>query len=307
MKHHRSERIHPRREVLQTLALAGAAYVARPLDLLYGSSSAAGEADLAIAHGRDIKAATRAAVSALGGMRRFISRGDIVLVKPNIGWPRVPAQGSNTHPEVVASIVDQCFEAGAKIVKVADRSLDLPERCYRRSGIAQAVRQSGGLVEIVDASQFRVVPMQGEVMREWPVYVGAIEVDKRINVPVAKHHTLCGMTAAMKNWFGMLGADRDRLHRQIHVTVTDMAQFFRPHLTVLDATRVMLRNGPQGGSLADVQAMDVVAASRDQVAIDAFAATLIGLRATDVEYLALGQARGLGEMRLEKLRIARIG
>ncbi len=304
--HHTHEHRYPRRRVLRTLAWGGVACVAQPLDLL-ASLGAPPDPDLAIAHGTDIRAATSAAVLALGGMRRFVSRGDRVLVKPNIGWPRVPAQGANTHPEVVRAIVEQCFEAGAKTVIVADRSLDRPDRCYERSGIAAASRTAGATVEIIDPERFKRTSFGGELIKEWPVYVTALEVDKRIDVPVAKDHNLCRLTAAMKNWFGMLGADRDRLHREIDTSVADMAQFFRPDLTVLDATRVVRRNGPQGGSLADVQRMDLVAASRDQVAIDAFAATLLGLKPADVGYVVRGHARGLGEMRLERLRIAKVG
>ncbi len=304
MSHGRACR-RSRREVIRALALAGAGGLALPPALVPILGAAPQDPHLSIVHAADPKAATRAAVAALGGMRRFVSRGDTVLVKPNIGWARAAAQGANTTPEVVAAVVELCLEAGAKTVKVADHTLDMPDRCYARSGIKAAAERAGARVEPIDPARFRTMAIGGEAMKNWEVYADAIEVDKRINVPTAKHHSLCGMTAAMKNWFGMLGGQRDRLHRQIHTNVADMAVFFRPHLTVLDATRVLVRNGPQGGSLADLQQMDLVAASTDQVAIDAFVATLLGIAPAGVGYIAEGHARGLGEMRLDRLRVAK--
>lgn len=284
-----------RRELLKSLALAVAGFP---------TAAAGSRPDLAIIHGSDIRAATEAAVAAIGGMARFVSRGDVVFIKPNIGWARTPAQGANTHPEVVAALVELCHEAGARAVKVADHTLDVARRCYRRSGILAAAQKAGAQVEIVDPAKFKLMPFGGEVIKEWYVYTEALEADKLINVPVAKHHSLCRFTMAMKNWFGMLGGERNRLHEQIHTSIADVAQFFSPHLTVLDATRLLIRNGPQGGSLADVRKTDVVAASTDQVAIDAFGAGLFGLSGNQVPYIEMAHRRGLGNMNLNELRVS---
>lgn len=269
-----------------------------------GAGNARG-ADLAIIHSVDARAATRAAIGALGGIARFVSRGDRVLVKPNIGFPRTPAQGANTHPAVVVAVVELCQEAGARSVTVADRSLAGPERCYRRSGIQAAAEQAGARVVLVDPDQCRTVNLKGEFLRQWPVWIEALEADNVINVPVAKNHSLCRLTMGMKNWFGMLGGDRSELHAQIHESIADLAMFFRPRLTVLDATRILIRNGPDGGSLADVQATNLVAAGTDPVAIDAFGASLFGVAPAAVGYITMAQARGLGTMNWERLRIAR--
>lgn len=237
-------------------------------------------------------------------MARFVSRGDVVFLKANMGWARTSAQGANTHPDVIAALVQLCFEAGARQVKVADHTLDLARRCYQRSGIAAAAREAGAEVAFIDAAEFRQVRLGGEFVKDWLVYKDALEADKLINAPVAKHHNLCRMTMAMKNWFGMLGGERNRLHEHIHVAVADLAQFFKADLTVLDATRVLFRNGPQGGSLADVREAEIVAASADPVAIDAYGATLLGLSAGDVDYVEIAHRRGLGNMNLDELQIA---
>ncbi len=298
---------HSRRQALTTMALAAPAALGAVSSLLVGAAEAgqAAAPDLAVMHGADIKAATRQAVAALGGMTRFVSRGDVVFVKPNIGFPRAPAQGANTHPDVVAAVVEMCVEAGAKLVKIGDRTLDLHERCYRRSGIQAAAEQAGARVDMPDGSRFRRMNLRGEFVGEWEVWTDAVEADTLINVPVAKHHSLSRMTAGMKSWFGMLGGERERLHARIDVTIADLAQFFRPELTVLDASRVLIRNGPQGGSLADVRQMDLVAASVDPVAIEAFTATLLGLAPNDVGFIRAAQSRGLGRLDLDRMRVVR--
>jgi uncharacterized protein (DUF362 family) len=140
------------------------------------------------------------------------------------------------------------------------------------------------------------------VLDLWPVYTPILNADKVINAPVAKHHNLSKYTAAMKNWYGLLGGRRNRLHQNIDVSIADLASFMRPTLTVVDATRVLIRNGPQGGNIDDARDMHQVVASLDQVAADAYGATLIGEKPERVGYLALGQSRGLGTINWQKLR-----
>jgi uncharacterized protein (DUF362 family) len=143
--------------------------------------------------------------------------------------------------------------------------------------------------------------MKGDVLDEWPVYTPLINADKVINVPVAKHHNLSLFTAAMKNWYGILGGRRNRLHQNIDVSIADLATFMRPSLTVIDATRVLMRNGPQGGNIDDAQDVHQVIASLDQVAADAYACTLIGEKPENIAYLHMGHERGIGSMHWERV------
>src|SRR6187399_804837 len=244
----------------------------------------------------------RRAVHALGGMKRFVSRGDIVAVKPNIGWDRMPVHAANTNPQVVAEVVKLCFEAGAKDVIVTDASCNEANRCFQRSGIWRAAYALGANVILPSAHRFRELRMKGEVLDQWPVYLPLVNADKVINVPVAKHHNLSKFTGGMKNWYGILGGRRNRLHQNIHLSIADLATFMRPTLTVLDATRVLFRNGPQGGNIADAKDMHQVIASLDEVAADTYGAQLLGVDPARVTYLRLGQERKLGTMDLVGLQ-----
>jgi uncharacterized protein (DUF362 family) len=261
---------------------------------------------LAIAkQSREAAALVRSAVDALGGMGRFISRGDLVVIKPNIGWDRTPVHAANTNPQVVAELVRLAYDAGAKLVTVTDASCNEPNRCFQRSGIWKAAYDAGADVVLPVAHRFRM-RLGGEVLDEWPIFRPLVEADKVINVPVAKHHNLAKFTAAMKNWYGLLGGRRNRLHQNIDVSIADLATFLQPTLTVIDATRVLLRNGPQGGNIADAKDMHTVIASTDQVAADAYACQLIGVDRDELAYLKMGHERGLGTMYWENLRRAEV-
>jgi uncharacterized protein (DUF362 family) len=136
--------------------------------------------------------------------------------------------------------------------------------------------------------------MGGSLLRVWPVSRYFHEADKLINVPIVKHHSLSGATLAMKNWYGVLGGRRNQLHQDIHSSIVDLAGAVRPTLTVMDAVRVLKRNGPTGGSLADVALENTVIAGLDEVAIDAYSLRFLGIDPSAVPYLAMGEARGLG-------------
>ncbi len=259
--------------------------------------------EMVVARGEDPRALVRRAVEELGGIRRFIARNDVVVVKPNIGWDRTPEQAANTNPEIVAEVVRLCHDAGAARVVVTDVSCNEPRRCFQRSGIAQAVRAEGALVVLPDERKFREVDLGGDVLKLWPVFEPFLAADKMINVPIAKHHSLTGTTLGMKNWFGILGGQRQRLHQRIHESLVDLAAFMRPTLTIIDAYRVLLRNGPTGGNLEDVALKKTLVAGTDAVALDAYTAKAYwDLDSRQLRYLKLATDRGLGTMNFETVR-----
>lgn len=259
--------------------------------------------EMAVITGDDPAQLARQALEELGGIRRFIARGDVVLVKPNIGWDRTPEQAANTNPDIVAEIIRQCSDAGAKRIIVTDVSCNDPRRCFQRSGIAEAAERAGAEVRLPDPAMFKEVDLQGEILRVWPVLDLFLNVDKVINVPIAKHHSLTGTTLGMKNWYGMLGGPRHQLHQKIHESVVDLADFVRPTLTVMDCYRILVRNGPTGGNLRDVLYTKTLVAATDPVALDAYVAKAYwNLEVSSLPYLKMAASRGLGTYEFEKVR-----
>ena len=245
------------------------------------------------ARGADPTNNVRRAVGALGGIERFVSPGDSVLIKPNVGWDRLPEQAANTDPRVVAELVRLSLGAGARRVVVADISCNDPRRCFQRSGIAVAATAAGA--EVIDGTGLRLVPaVLPGLASGLEVIDELFRVQRVINVPIVKHHGLPRATLGMKNWFGVLGRGRNRLHQSIHRAVAELGALFRPTLTVVDATRVLMANGPQGGSLADVREVGAVAAGCDPVACDAWGATQLGLDPRTLGFIREAEQRGLG-------------
>lgn len=262
---------------------------------------------VAIAGDADFSRATIKAINALGGMKRFVKPGNVVVVKPNIGWDRRPEQAANTHPLVVRAVVAEALRAGAKKVKVFDRTCNDPRRCYVNSGIEAALRDMKGVdLKYIESERFRPVRLNGRTLRQWDLYDEALSADVFINVPVAKHHGLTGLTLGLKNIMGVMGGNRGAIHRHIDSALADINAVLKSRLTIVDATRILTAHGPQGGDIHDVKILNKVIASPDIVAADAVATTLFGLRPEKIATTVAASRRGLGEMRLDKMRIIRV-
>ena len=291
-----------RRQFLKILGLSALSH-----QLLAKGLLAAEKPTVAVAEGTDYGEITRKAIYALGGMQRFVKPGNLVVVKPNIGWDRTPAQAGNTHPLVARAVVEEALRAGARKVKVFDRTCNDERRCYVNSGMSEAFRGMKNVeFKHVENERFKKVALNGVALKEWELYGEALSADVFINVPVAKHHRLSTLTLGLKNVMGVMGGDRGKIHRNLDVALADVNAVFTSHLTIIDATRILTDNGPQGGDLADVKVLNKVIASADVVAADAYATTLFDLRPEDIEVTVAAYKRGLGEMHLGKMRIVKV-
>ena len=288
-----------RRDFLKNVAV-GSLLASAPLRLL---AQEEGLPDLAMIQGDSPGQITKEAIAAVGGIKRFIAKGDVVIVKPNIGWDRTPEQAACTNPEVVKALVELCVEADAKEVIVMDNTINPARRTYARSGIAKAAKEAGAKVPYVNPHHLKKMALNGEWFKEWEVYTDFVEADKIINVPIAKTHSLSRLTMGLKNWLGAVGGARNQLHQGLDYAMIDLANFFKPTLTVLDAYRILLRNGPQGGRLSDAQLHKTVVAGVDYVAVDALGATFFDIKPEELPFLKLASERGVGRIDLEKLKI----
>ena len=261
------------------------------------------------ATGKDYAKLVDRVLSPLGGMGKFVKSGDKVVVKPNIGWDRNPAQAANTHPQVVKALVEMALDAGAGEVKVFDRTCNEERRCYVNSGIQDALAEiKDNRVKFFHPDDRKYVPVdieRGKAVNRLEIYKDALEADSYINVPVAKHHSLSRLTMGIKNSMGVLGGRRGKMHHNLGQKLADLATVVQPKLTVIDATRILLDNGPQGGNLDDVKILDTIVASADPVAADAYSTTLFGLKPEEIESTVAAHGLGLGEMNLEKIKIVK--
>ncbi len=266
---------------------------------------------VAVTEGADYGALVSKVLGPLGGIQTFVKKGQKVVVKPNIGWDRTPEQGADTHPEVVKALVRLALEAGASQVLVFDRPCNEERRCYNNSGIKRAVESLGDrrvLCPYMDNRKFIPVRIaKGKSVSEWEFYKEALEADCYINVPVAKHHSSAGLSLGLKNIMGILGGYRGKIHFSLGQRIADLNTVLKPHLTVMDATRILLRNGPQGGDLKDVKVLNTLMASTDIVAVDAYATTtLFHLKPEEIESTQAAYQLGLGEIDLKKIKVVKV-
>ncbi|MHB8055637.1 MAG: DUF362 domain-containing protein [Candidatus Aminicenantales bacterium] len=293
-----------RRAFLKNSALGSLAVGAGARSGLWArASAAAAPPDLAIIQGESPSAITKAAIETLGGMSRFVGRGDVVVIKPNIGWDRTPEMAACTNPDVVRALVELSFAAGAKKVTVMDNTTNQAQRCYVRSGIQAAAKAAGADVPFVNPRRIKNMALGGTWLKDWDVIQDFIECDTLINVPIAKHHNLCRVTLGMKNWLGAIADPRNRLHQRIDEAAADLAAFFKPKLTVLDAYRILIRNGPQGGRPSDTKLLKTSVAGVDAAAVEAMGATFFDILPSDLPLLRFAVERKLGRIDLEKLAL----
>ncbi|MDY7109847.1 MAG: DUF362 domain-containing protein [Planctomycetota bacterium] len=303
-----------RRRFLEQVAAwsAGVAATAPVFRIASAQAPAAGGSPsmLAVAKGKDYDELVGTVLEPLGGMKAFVSRGDRVVVKPNIGWDRTPELAANTHPEVVKGLVQQALDAGAKEVLVFDRTCNEARLTYKNSGIKEAVESIGdkrASCPFIDERKWMPVKIEkGKIVKEWRLYADAIRADCYINVPVAKHHAIGRLTLGLKNVMGVMGDNRGKIHRKLGQSLADLNLAVAPKLTVIDATRILLRHGPTGGNLEDVKVLDTLIASPDMVAADAYATTLFDMKPEDIPATVAGHEMGIGEIDLKKVKIVRV-
>ncbi len=242
-------------------------------------------------------------IELIGGMKKFISNQDIVMIKPNIGWNRKVEHAANTNPEVLRAVIEMVFDAGAKKVIVMDNSCHKSEDTYRRSGIKEAVEKSGAEIRFSDENRLVVHNFNGEKLKKWPVFRDHLEVDKFINVPILKHHSSAGLTIGMKNLYGIIGGRRGKLHRNMGENIADLAYGFKTDLTIVDAYRILKKNGPVGGRLSDVELKKTIICSKNIFEADVVAVDLFGKSIDEIDFIGAGFRRGMGQKEISKINL----
>ena len=264
--------------------------------------------DLIVAQGTEPVSLLDRGFKALGGIGRYVKKDGSVVIKPNFSVPRTPEEAATTNTVMVATLVKMCLDAGAREVKVVDQPLNssTPVLCLERTGIKKAVEAAGGKVLTYNGvhEAFRPVTFTGKTMTQFEYAKDALDADLFINFPILKHHRGAKLTLGMKNMMGLIW-DRRYLHSSdLHQGIAELAAFRKPHLTIMDAIRGITDNGPVGPG--PIKEYGQVIFGTDQVAIDAYAASLFGMPPQDVGYIRIASEMGLGQIQWEKLKIQKV-
>jgi len=263
---------------------------------------------MAIATGADRISSINLAFKAIGGIDAFIKQGDRVLIKVNAAFATPPFLCATTNPELLAEVCRLCFKAGASSVIITDNPINNPESCFALSGIGESARSVGADLILPKDSFFKPTTVAGgTLIKNWPMLYAPFQgVNKLIGIAPVKDHHRSGASMSMKNWYGLIGGRRNIFHQNINDFIMELGLMVKPTLVILDGTMTMMTNGPTGGSLSDLKATNTMIVSTDQVAADAFGATLLGRTARDLPYLQKAEAEGVGTIDFELLRPVRV-
>jgi uncharacterized protein (DUF362 family) len=287
---------------------AGTVMAMSPYNKLWGKYPAIQNFDLAAVKGGEPGAMFDRAIQSMGGMERYVKRGQKVVIKPNIGWDSVPERAANTNPQLVGRIVEHCLAAGAKNVYVFDHTINEWTRCYKNSGIEKATKDAGGTI-VSGSSQgsyHEIEIPNGRILKEARVHELILESDVFINVPILKHHGGAGLCVSMKNLMGAVW-DRRYWHANgLHQCIADFTTAIKPDLNVIDGYRVMMKNGPRGVSTADVETRKFQILSSDMVAADVAATKFLAKNPEQIGHIRIAAEMDLGEDDLSRLNIDRI-
>jgi uncharacterized protein (DUF362 family) len=288
--------------------LTGSALTMNSWKNVFGSGPGEQTFDMVAVKGGEPGVMFDKAILSLGGMKRYVKPNQTVVIKPNIGWDTSAERAANTNPGLVARIVEHCLSAGAKTVYVFDHTINEWTRTYSNSGIEKAAKDAGAKIVSGNTESYYhpVTIKNGRMLKKDKVHELVLESDVFINVPVLKSHGGSTLTISMKNLMGIMWDRRWWHDNNLHQCIADFASEIKPTLNVVDAYRVMKRNGPRGVSLSDVVEMKSLIISEDIVAADAAAAKLFGKEPEQIGHIRIANEMGVGTSDLSGLSINRI-
>ena len=287
--------------------------IAAAAALKYGRAFAGAEPDIVDVSGSDPAKMVAAALAALGGIGKFVKKGDFVVIKPNAGFANPPAWATTTHPDTVAAIAKACLDAKAKEVLILEFPQGAkPEKCFDRCGLTAALASLSGVkTKLLTPADFQKVDVKGGVaLKSVEVSKAVLSADVFINVPAAKSHFQSGVSLGLKNHMGLI-KDRQAFHTalELHQAIADLGRVLKPNLTILDATRALLTNGPAGpGETSEPGRMIV---GRKVTSVDAYGLTVAkfnnkAMTPADARHIEFAGKAGLGEVDVAKMKVKKV-
>jgi uncharacterized protein (DUF362 family) len=305
-----------RRDFIKTSAAVGiAALTFDKLQAAITSNQLMVEAapDLVAVMGGEPAQLLERALTEMGGIEKYVKKGQNVVIKPNIGWDKTPELAANTNPELIEALVKQCLKAGAKKVTVFDNTCDNWQKCYSSSGIEQAAKAAGATVlPGNDETYYKEVAIpQGVKLKSAKIHQALLDADVWFNVPILKNHGGSKMTISMKNYMGIVWDRRFFHSNDLQQCIADICTWSKkPALNIIDAYRCLRKNGPQGRSVSDTSVLKSLIVSTDIIAADTAAIGLFNqveeMDINTVTHIAKGENFKLGTQNLDKLNIKRI-
>lgn len=284
-------------------------------------------ADLVAVEGgqTDYAAITERAINELGGIERFVKKGDRVALSPNMGWMRTPEQAAATHPDVLRKVVELCQRAGAARITCIDYTLDDWQLAFDICGANQAVAGTKATLlsptdesmyqdvdvasfvpaKTIDGVPYDCVHKDNRLVQKIPREI--LEADSFIVMPIVKDHEAATITISMKKLMGNIWNRKDYHRYGLHPCIAELNMALRPTLIVADATRVLQTRGPKGPG--EVTTPHQVIAGMDPVAVDTYCTRFLTVKQVtpdQVQHLMLAAQLGRGRMDIDALKVKEI-
>ncbi len=276
-------------------------------------SPRAASPDLAVVTGADRVAAVNKGLEALGGMKRFVKPGTTVglLVNAPAWWTK---PGSHTHPDITLAVILAALGAGAKEIRYL---IDPLNNYWNRSPLAAKYAAETGAVRKCSKDYVETPIARNKTLKTAGVVREFLDCDVFVNLPIIKHHVGVGMSGCLKNLMGVnTGATNQFFHAGsgakgeyddipfLAQCIADLNTLRKPDLCVADATEFLLTNGPAGPG--ELRRLDKVVLGPDPVAVDAYAAPFVNLKAADVLMITKSAAWGLGRVDVDRLAVEQL-
>jgi len=273
------------------------------------AAEASRKTDVWVLHGEDKKKLMQAGLKVIaenGGFGKNVKK---LTLKVNAAWWRTPKQHANTNPELVDTFLKGCRDQGIKQIVMPENPVDSASKTFPQSGLLAVAKANN--VQMINMGAARdlwrnVELPQAKILKKAQVPKDILETDALVNMPVAKHHGGAGLTIAMKNWLGSV-KDRRFFHRNdLHQCIADISSLLKPTWSIVDATNIMLDRGPKGPS-KNMKKLDLLIISRDQVAVDAYTATLFPKKTAErAKYIRKAADMKLGTADLSRMAVHKL-
>ena len=241
----------------------------------------------------------------LGGIERFVSPGQRVLLKPNLLAGKPPEAAVTTHPALVKAVIELVQQAGATVLVGDSPGLGIFERVAEKTGISRVVEAAGG--QLVPFSEVRRVGSIG-TFRQLELATAYLDADVVINLPKLKTHEMMTLTCGVKNLYGtVVGAAKAGLHltaghsKELFAGLLLEIAFARPvALTIVDGIVAMEGDGPNSGT---PRQLGLLLAGENVVAVDTVAGRLAGIPPHLLPVELEARRRGLAGTELDQISI----
>jgi uncharacterized protein (DUF362 family)/Pyruvate/2-oxoacid:ferredoxin oxidoreductase delta subunit len=228
----------------------------------------------------DVELALYRLLEPLGGIGRYVTPGQKVLIKPNLLAGKAPEKAVTTHPEIVRQVILMTQKAGGKVMVGDSPGLGNPEVVARKCGIYRIIEETGA--RFASFNESVSISLKNGTFHHMEVAREALEAEIIINLPKLKTHQMMGYTGAVKNMFGLVvGMRKARLHLQagtdkafFALMLLELAERFKPALSIMDAVVGMEGNGPGNGDPVQIGAL---LASPEPLALDTVATAMVSL------------------------------